>query len=107
MTTDDAHTVQTLTDDVLSVAEGLGFVCPPLALGAAAMKTLVDAGFVAYFRSAVLAVNTQRAAQTAGVAAEASQAATTAMERDRGGLKGICRPCFDTVAELMDEVRLR
>jgi len=111
---DDAHIAQTLADDVLAVATKLGFACPPLALGAAVVKTLVDAGFAAYFRSAAVVLNAQVAAQSAGIAAAESQAATTAMERERrkaaesggghgaGTLKTICRPCADVFAEMID-----
>ena len=111
---DDAHTAQTLADDVLTVATKLGFACPPLALGATVLKTLVDAGFALYFRQAATVLLEQRAAQSSGIAAAESQAATTAMERERrkaaegggghgaGTLKTICRPCADVFAEMID-----
>lgn len=105
MNDDTAHTAQEIADDALTVAKALGFVCPPLIIPATAVKLIVDvAAFAIFLRRSVLALDAQRAAQTSGVAAAESQAATTAMERTRRPATGrICRPCFDVIAALVDE----
>ncbi len=106
MTEDTAHTAQTIADDALIVARALGIVCPPLVIPAAAVKLIVDAGFALLLREAAKALDAQRAAQTAGVAAAEAQAATTALERmKRAGCA--CRPCLEAFAVLLDEEKAR
>lgn len=70
---------QRVADDVLSLAAALGFTCPPIAIGAAALKALVDVGFTAYLGKARAASEEMRREQAAGQAAAVASAVTTAM----------------------------
>jgi len=95
----DAETIQQIADDALTVAEHLGFACPPLILSAAVAKVAVDIGFAIFLRLAAKSIVAQRAAQVAGVAAAESQAVTSAMARLRAPLPRICTPCAMALAD--------
>lgn len=79
MSDERTQTEQRMADDVLELAAALGFACPPLAIGAAAVKALVDFGFGLYFGRARAAAEEMRREQAAGYAAEVSSAVTTAL----------------------------
>lgn len=90
-----AEVAQELADDVLVVAEHLGFAWPPLVPAAAITKALVDGGFALFFRHARAALEQQQAAaQAAGVAAAEAQAVTSSTAR----LRRICPECAEAIA---------
>jgi hypothetical protein len=90
-----AEEAQQLVDDVLVVAEHLGFAWPPLVPAAAVTKALVDGGFALFFRHARAALEQQQAAAAAaGVTAAEAQAVTSAAER----LRRICPECAEAIA---------
>jgi hypothetical protein len=74
---------QRVADDVLSLAAALGFACPPIAIGAAALKALVDVGFAAFLGKARAAADEMRREQAAGQAAAVASAVTEALARER------------------------
>lgn len=74
---------QRVADDVLSLAAALGFACPPVAIGAAALKALVDVGFAAFLGKARAAAEEMRREQAAGQAAAVGSAVTSALEHER------------------------
>lgn len=84
MTAADA---QKIADDVLAAgALVLGPLAPPVALGLKVAEALTDAGFAVWFAAVRAGLEGRAVEQSAGVAAAASAAATTVMERERGAL---------------------
>jgi len=74
---------QRVADDVMSLAAALGFACPPLAIGAAAVKALVDVGFGIFLGRAREAAEDMRREQAAGQAAAVSSAVTEALAHQK------------------------
>ena len=74
---------QRVVDDILAIPALLGFVCPPVAIGATAVKALVDLGFALYLSEIKRRAVEIQAAQAAGEAAGRASAVTTALARER------------------------
>jgi len=74
---------QKVVDDILAIPGMLGFVFPPLALGTAAVKLLVDLGFALYLANVREAVATRLREQSAGQAAARASVVTTALAHER------------------------
>jgi hypothetical protein len=81
------QTEQRLADDILSLGAALGVAFPPLAIGSAALKALVDVGFAVFIGQARAAAETLRREQAAGQAAAVSSAVTTALAAERRDLR--------------------
>lgn len=76
-----AHGAKDIADAVLSCAGLLGI--PPITLGAAGAKVLIDLGFGLFFRETERRLLEMRAAMDAGEAAARASAVTTALARER------------------------
>ena len=74
---------QRVVDDILAIPTLLGFVCPPVAIGATAVKALVDLGYALYFSKVKAWAVEMAREQAAGHAAAVASAMTTAIERER------------------------
>jgi len=74
---------QRVVDDILAIPTLLGFVCPPVAIGATAVKALVDLGYALYFSKVKAWAAEMAREQAAGQAAAVASAVTTALERER------------------------
>lgn len=74
---------QRVVDDILAIPALLGFVCPPVAIGATAVKALVDLGYALYFSKVKAWAVEMAREQAAGHAAAVASAVTTALERER------------------------
>lgn len=73
-----AHDTQSVIDAALDCAKLLGI--PPLTLGAAGAKLLIDLGFRHFFSQVSEQLQEARAAKTAGDAAHDASVATSAIE---------------------------
>lgn len=76
-----AHDAKGIADAVLSCAGMLGI--PPLTLGAAGAKVLIDLGFGLFFHEAERKLLEMRAAMDAGEAAARASVVTSALARER------------------------
>lgn len=74
---------QRVVDDILAIPALLGFVCPPVAIGATVVKALVDFGFAVYLGKVRERAWEMAREQAAGQAAAVASAVTSALARER------------------------